>query len=931
MTRHDECQGRRETIAAAVLGELDPAAAAELAEHLSRCDSCRRLHEALSAEEREIRSAFDAVATRSDALPARPRRSNGRWPVRSKAALAAAAVIIVALVIPLLTPHGPRGPGAPVAWAEVLETVDGVEQVQITALIREGGKDFALDLYYRRPGTWRAQGMGVIQFASDGKSRFFHTASGQFVEPKDCSFRPLPDEFIRAAGEKDLLHAILKLLFRGKAPAGEPVRTSAEALGPGVEVFDYANDPAQLWARIWVLKASRLPLRVKLHQPAAGDWALGVFDYTDPQPAEFFDPDRFAQAAAELSPRRPGDYYAVGMAPLGGKPRTARDIHRLYGYRPPKLIRIEANDLGDLLIVSADPENRTPTGGHVKGTYERTLRDNWGNRYIQCGAFMPVRPRHWSQFYMPLAPIKTGSGPHRIILKYTAADPKTGRPIALLEEPVDIPAPTVTGSPGKWGQYCTPGSKRVAIRNHYRYEAWLEEQLAIIDKWLKDDPQSDLAILWKMDLMIEHEQKAEAYALFERTIRDTLIAEPFRSYDRDRTLANYLFHLLDTGRGGEVAGMVKGIEEGKRRALDSKDRNLVHTVQHQSDPRQGLWMGLPSAMEIPAALAAFERGPKPTVQRVVASKDGYVLVEYVLPETGGPTEAPLLWTDGRWGRVAGMATIKVHSKFPRHFLLWAGGGTEVTLEFHPGLIPSKNKGAAPTRFTWRLTAPIPAQRVETMRAWLAENLPEMSWPDVSAHSFLLRQADEHFHFGDYGHALALYRRIQAIPDKDWPEFYHHPANGDLLERTRARIAVAILRCRIRIEPVEAVAAELDEMEREAPAPKADLQDWAALNAQAGWRDIRLDGVRRLIDEGRLDAADDLLKRIERDRPDLTAIDPQLMTLAVPGGGPSPRPVRHAVRTLWRPVDSVRWQLRRARRSEPPSRTGSSQGRTEDGR
>ncbi len=62
MTNPETCLERRETIAALVLGELPPPQADELKRHMQDCPACAAFFEKLTAQEDDLRSAFDAIA-----------------------------------------------------------------------------------------------------------------------------------------------------------------------------------------------------------------------------------------------------------------------------------------------------------------------------------------------------------------------------------------------------------------------------------------------------------------------------------------------------------------------------------------------------------------------------------------------------------------------------------------------------------------------------------------------------------------------------------------------------------------------------------------------------------------------------------------------------------------------------------------------------
>ena len=65
---NDNCQNRREAIAALVLGELETPAADEIKNHINTCMNCRSVYESMAEEEETIRSAFKTIDDRSKAI-----------------------------------------------------------------------------------------------------------------------------------------------------------------------------------------------------------------------------------------------------------------------------------------------------------------------------------------------------------------------------------------------------------------------------------------------------------------------------------------------------------------------------------------------------------------------------------------------------------------------------------------------------------------------------------------------------------------------------------------------------------------------------------------------------------------------------------------------------------------------------------------------
>ena len=147
MNNNNDCQNRREAIAALVLGELEREVADELKRHIDTCKTCQSLYQALADEEKTIRSAFKTIADRSQAVrgslveqfgkqagmapdrsmePGKIRNIRFIWRTIMKSRmtkLAAAAVIIIAALIGIYELGGSID-GSSVAWAELVQRVE---------------------------------------------------------------------------------------------------------------------------------------------------------------------------------------------------------------------------------------------------------------------------------------------------------------------------------------------------------------------------------------------------------------------------------------------------------------------------------------------------------------------------------------------------------------------------------------------------------------------------------------------------------------------------------------------------------------------------------------------------------------------------------------------------------------------------------------
>ncbi len=65
-------------------------------------------------------------------------------------------------------------------------------------------------------------------------------------------------------------------------------------------VFDLESEDYTEWIRIWALKKSGLPVRLRIWDPTNAATLEVVFDYSKPQPPKFFDPKAFASVLSTI-------------------------------------------------------------------------------------------------------------------------------------------------------------------------------------------------------------------------------------------------------------------------------------------------------------------------------------------------------------------------------------------------------------------------------------------------------------------------------------------------------------------------------------------------------------------------------------------------------------------------------------------------------
>ncbi|MEM7624338.1 MAG: hypothetical protein AAF333_01785 [Planctomycetota bacterium] len=758
-----------ETIAQLVCGELDLASDTSVRREVeadpvaaARLRRWTRAVDQLSAEAASSISNPDAFADRVaaawDAERTSPvRTAAGRHAVRRgwlPFALGAAAAAIALMVILPIGPARDSGPGATpggllspaVAWADVVAAVKQVEHFHLIAFIDDprsaddGRKMTRADLFYQSPDRWRTHGYGHVQFIDGGRVSAYSVALQKFVPTTEAPGMVTP-RFIERFNDRGLLDALLATVFDEDLPSAMPVRSADAVAQDGVEVFDYADDGGRQWARIWVLAESRLPTRIQLHYPDSDEFVLVVFDYTDPQPATFFDPEAFGRGAEALDDDDPHRVYGIGTEPISAtQPRNSTQLYEVKGgYRAPTIKRVLTNDDGDVLLITNDPKNRNPRGRSVNERY-LDVTDSWGNVYTSVGGFTPVGgedvDRRW--YFSPVPPIKTGIGPRTISLTYAIEQHVDGEFVnkVLAEHILDLPAPGVGEEPGDWDLEYLAESKPFRLADYLQRHAPPAQQWAIVEANLQADPQSVADLDWKVRLLRREGREAEAWAFFERRVLDTLLADPAWTdhFNATELLGQYLIRLAADGRWDDYDRARRRVLAWRDAARESLHPMIVRRIERTFTPQT--YSSLGTALVVRDWQAALEADP-PCVNRVVASRDGFVFLQLDLP---APPEA---WTADGWiggvpfgwfyqphvqgtERVAWALAYRQLSPDRRSlFLIYRGTADTLQLaatakllaDFRAG-VPRENRPAV--LFSWAATVERPEPTIDTMAPWFTQ-------------------------------------------------------------------------------------------------------------------------------------------------------------------------------------------------------------------
>ncbi|HYO08341.1 MAG TPA: hypothetical protein VER17_05170 [Tepidisphaeraceae bacterium] len=893
-------------------------------------------------------AAAAATAVAAATAGRKPRAS--RW-FRVALPLAAAAVLAAVLLLPgsLFERHDRNAAG--VAWADVVQAMQRVGQFHLIIFsddprrADEKLKMFRVDLFHRQPGQWRAQGMGHVAFLTDGKRQTWSAEKRAFLGKGDRIPDMLPKEFVAAHEKMGALDAILATVFEDKVPAGEPVKSDGVAAARGIDVFDYAQNASRKWARIWVLRESKLPLKMHLYYPGSDEFTLVSFDYSDPQPDAFFDPAEFEKQAAKVSSSDPYRAYSIGSRPVAGaRPRGADQIHEVQGgYRAPKVRRVLSNEAGDVLVVTDNPSNVTPAGHPPHEQGYRRVTDNWGNRYIPCGGGSGVGDEGDQRWYfMPLPPAKvTGNGPRTLSMTYTI-EAEYGQQRVLATEALSVPDPSVKGEKDDW-KINLAAQKRTWYASYLQREGTLAEQLAEIERVLAATPDDAATVVWKFKLLREHGREPAAWSLFDESLRDRIFSDAALLDRYNVEASQYLLYLAAQGREDEL----------RRNAAAAG--KIIADVRASKDPRAR--MGLNSLTRdehnplIPATRLlewreTYKEGPR--IVRTLASKDGMLFVEYAVPKppagwqsTGSSGSTPFGWfwqphVDGhRWHPQAELVD-RDSGRLCMVYRWWGEGEPtkQVKLRSTATLL-ADNYNQKPVRndflLKWERTIDIPQPTIEQMQAWWTKEMGEKArWyggpgprpaatrpaAEPSADQWI-KEADAQRDAGRFAEALDAYRKVAAAPREQWPEHYTNGFNPGLLEGVKRRLRISEAQCLAelgRLDDARKVAAAV----RAAAPATPDLLDREQAETIADALRAELRVARALLKRGDAAAAMKELQRLANQRPDLSDLSSSMQQETKPWGtsGWYPRSVQE---DAWREYDALWWDVRDALAAVPATR------------
>jgi len=237
--------------------------------------------------------------------------------------LAVAAVILIAAGA--VVDHFAQLVGGNVAWADVSQRFQSVPFFYASIYVKDNAlaEPRQFELWMGKGGYARMRVGSQVIFGRNGRvMRAFDIRRRRDVEADPTAadivrILAIPGEFS--------LETVIQSISGGKLIDVTPAMNTHAAIGEDLVVFDAQSAISPGWVRVYALRESRLPVGLRIWDPAEGFGVDVLINYAKEQPQVFFDPQAFARRLHEASSTDAGLAYLFLKDP-GGLDVTPTDL-----------------------------------------------------------------------------------------------------------------------------------------------------------------------------------------------------------------------------------------------------------------------------------------------------------------------------------------------------------------------------------------------------------------------------------------------------------------------------------------------------------------------------------------------------------------------------------------------------------------------------
>ncbi|MEJ2704151.1 MAG: hypothetical protein P8Z79_17085 [Sedimentisphaerales bacterium] len=473
--------------------------------------------------------------------------------IRSPIGKLAAAVLVIAAIVGLYEISAPG-----IAWADVAERFRTVPFFSVDIYVKEDvtSEPRQMELWMSRTGQTRLRVGTQVIFANRGQ------ITGAFDIKTRA--RAEADEqgvlLLKKVSEADefSLDAIIRVMFGGTMEDVTPLVNPDAVISRDMVVFDVDLPGLAEWVRIWALRESRLPVRIRVWNPQDGYSTDAIFEYSREQADEFFDPNAFEDLLSTQRTASPVNLAYAFLKDPGGKIITPEDMFALSGYHVPDVKRVGITPEGAVWVTAGKGRNHTPNGNVFEG-FSR-IEDDLGRIYFRVWTSYRYEGDTSFDIFVPIDFPFDDRRPARITLFCEVEN----------HNPNTTPELVGTVNLTKWEQDAPcPNSFSQDYTNTQSLKIWLAYKLfgpeqserlrrlvQTIPDW-RDQPSNKTLLLFRMRLAHKQNNDEEVIKIGE-TLTSLIFEKPER--ESRYSFREYLIALARTGRIDEAAKLFRKID-----------------------------------------------------------------------------------------------------------------------------------------------------------------------------------------------------------------------------------------------------------------------------------------------------------------------------------------------------------------------------------
>ena len=290
--------------------------------------------------------------------------------------LAAAAVIIIAVLFGIHH-FGGSIDVTTVAWAEVSDRFRSVPFFSATLYMKDNAtaQPEQIELWMNQAGRSRLRFGDQVIFAQKGKvAKAFDLKTRSEIEP---DYKAVALVELMGDEESFSLDTVMRGLSGGELVDVTPRVNTDAVISEDLVVFDVESGKSSQWFRIWALRESKLPVRVRVWDPTDGACADILLTYSKEQQEIFFDPEAFSSKMKSLRNTKEMNLAYMFLQDPGGKqifpgslnePEAFQVITQTIDGQPWSL----ADNRGKVILINFwDRRSNKGLETWLKGIYER--------------------------------------------------------------------------------------------------------------------------------------------------------------------------------------------------------------------------------------------------------------------------------------------------------------------------------------------------------------------------------------------------------------------------------------------------------------------------------------------------------------------------------------------------------------------------------